>query len=75
MNLDISQDNLYLLLPSKVSRISEMLSDDNNTDIVTAIKQVYSSPLYKRLEQEETKTWHLGPVALYQDFLGEVQTV
>jgi len=44
MNLDISQDNLYLLLPSKVSRISEMLSDDNNTDIVTAIKQVYSSP-------------------------------
>ncbi|MBO4741675.1 MAG: hypothetical protein J5605_08590 [Bacteroidales bacterium] len=75
MNLDISQDNLYLLLPSKVSHISEMLSDDNNTDIVTAIKQVYSSPLYKRLEQEETITWHLGPVALYQDFWGEVQTV
>lgn len=70
MNLNITQDNLYLLLPSKVSRVSEMLSDDKGIDIVTSIKQIYSSSLYQRLEREETKTWYLGPVSLYQEYLG-----
>lgn len=70
MNLNITQDNLYLLLPSKISRVSEMLSDDSGIDIVSSIKQIYSSPLYRRLEQEETKAWNLGPVPLYQEYLG-----
>lgn len=72
MNLNITQDNLYLLLPSKISRVSEMLSDDKGIDIVTSIRQIYSSSLYQRLEREETKTWHLGPVPLYQEYLGIV---
>ncbi len=69
MNLNITQKNLHLLLPSKVSRMSEMLSDDSGEDIVSSIKQIYLSPLYQKLEREETKKWHLGPVALYQEFL------
>ncbi len=72
MNLEITQDNLYLLLPSKISRVSEMLSDDSGIDIVASIKQIYSSPLYQRLENEETKTWYLGPVTLYQEYLANV---
>jgi len=71
MNLDITQENLHLLLPSKVSRISEMLSDDTGADIVSSIKQIYLSPLYQKLEKEETKIWHLGPVALYQEYLAK----
>lgn len=67
MNLDITQDNLYLILPSKVSRVAEMLADDSGKSIVQAVKDIYSSDLYKRLEQEHTKRWHLGPVALYQE--------
>lgn len=69
MNLEITQKNLHLLLPSKVSRMSEMLSNDSGNDIVTCLKQIYLSPLYQRLENEQTKTWHLGPVALYEEFL------
>lgn len=67
MNLDITQDNLYLLLPSKVSRVAEMLSDEDGISIIDAIKQIYTSDTYKRLEQEATKEWHLGPVAIYQE--------
>ena len=70
MNLDITQDNLYLILPSKVSRMAEMLADDNDISIIDAVKQVYASEVYQRLEQESTKQWHLGPVALYQELRG-----
>ena len=69
MNLDITQDNLYLILPSKVSRMAEMLAEDSGKSIVQAVKDIYHSEVYKRLEQESTKQWHLGPVALYQEFL------
>lgn len=67
MNLDITQSNLYLILPSKVSRIAEMMSDNNNVSIIEAIRLIYSSDTYKHLEQESSKQWHLGPVALYQE--------
>ena len=69
MNLDITQNNLYLILPSKVSRMAEMLAEDSGKSIVQAVKDIYHSEVYKRLEQESTKQWHLGPVALYQEFL------
>lgn len=69
MNLDITQDNLYLILPSKVSRMAEMLAEDSGRSIVQAVKDIYHSDVYKSLEQESTKQWHLGPVALYQEFL------
>jgi hypothetical protein len=69
MNLDITQDNLYLILPSKVSRMAEMLAEDSGRSIVQAVKDIYHSEVYKRLEQESTKQWHLGPVTLYQEFL------
>jgi hypothetical protein len=68
MNLDINQQNLYLLLPSKISWMTNMLAEDEGISIVEAIKILYSSELYARLEKESTKAWHLGPVALYQDF-------
>ncbi|MBP3762755.1 MAG: hypothetical protein J6I49_02625 [Bacteroidales bacterium] len=67
MNLDITQNNLYLILPSKVSRMAEMLASDSGKSIVDAVKDIYASPLYERLEQEHTKQWHMGPVALYQE--------
>ncbi len=65
----ITQDNLYLLLPSKVSRIAEMLVEDTNISIVEAIRRIYHSDMYRDLEKEETKFWHEGPVALYQDLI------
>ena len=71
MNLTINQNNLYLLLPSKMSWLASMLADERNVSVVDAIKKLYSSNLYKKLENESTKTWHLGPVALYEEFMEE----
>lgn len=70
MNLDINQNNLYLLLPSKVAWLADMLSEDRDISVVEAVRQIYLSDTYKRLEDESTKMWHLGPVVLYQDMSG-----
>ena len=67
MNLTVTQDNLYLFLPSKVSWMAEMLAEVENIDIVEAVSKIYNSDVYKRLENEETKLWHLGPVDLYRE--------
>ena len=37
-----------------------------DTPIVDAVREIYLSDIYKQLEDESTKMWHLGPVALYQ---------
>jgi hypothetical protein len=67
MNLNVTQDNLYLFLPSKVSWMAEMLAEEKKVSIVDAVKDVYLSDTYSRLEKETTKLWHLGPVALYEE--------
>ena len=63
---EITQDNLYLLLPSKVSWVADMLCADKHISVIEAMRQIYSSDMYKQLEQESTKRWHEGPVSLYQ---------
>lgn len=67
MNLEVTQKNLYLFLPSKISWMAEMLSEDKRIRIIDSIKAIYASETYHQLEQESTKLWHLGPVALYED--------
>lgn len=71
MNLTVTQDNLYLLLPSKMTWMASMLAEDKGISVVEAIKRLYSSAMYKKLQDESTKYWHLGPVALYEEFLAE----
>lgn len=66
MNLEVNQKNLHLLLPSKIAWMTEMLTEDKGISIVAAMKEIYQSDTYRHLEQEATKLWHLGPVALYQ---------
>ena len=72
MIFEITQQNLYLILPSKVSWMADMLCEDKHISVVEAIRQIYTSDTYKQLEQENTKRWHEGPVALYQAFLPEM---
>ena len=66
LNLNVNQDNLYMLLPSKVAWMADMMIEDYHVGIVDAMRQIYQSNTYQRLEIESTKLWHLGPVALYQ---------
>lgn len=65
----ITDKNLYLILPGKVSKMAVMYATDFGLTIAEAIRHIYKSETYKELEKEETKLWHLGPVALYQMFL------
>lgn len=71
VNDTVTQDNLHLLLPIKVSYLVEMLCKDFGMSVVDAIKRVYTSATYKRLEREETKAWTLGPTTLYYDLMHE----
>lgn len=65
----ITSQNLYLLLPGKVSRMAVMYASDFGLPITEALNRIYRSETYRQFEDEETKLWHYGPVALYQMFL------
>lgn len=67
-NLTVTQENLYLLLPSKLSWMANMLSEGKGVGIVDAMKTLYASEVYSKLENEYTKAWNFGPVALYEEF-------
>lgn len=62
----ITQENLYLILPFKVSQLAMLISKESGQSILDALRAVYRSNTYRDLSIEETKLWHLGPVGLYE---------
>lgn len=62
----ITQQNLYLILPYKVGQLAVLYAKKLNTTLLEAIQAIYNSKTYRELEREETKLWHLGPVALFE---------
>lgn len=73
MNLEITEKNLYLLLPGKISRVTQIYAKEYHITIVEAIRRFYHSDTYKKLSDESTKLWHYGPVAIYQEFIDELE--
>lgn len=73
MNTEISQGNLYLLIPSKVSWVADFIADNEHISIIDAVRLFYCSDTYRKLENEATKMWHLGPVALYEGLKEEMK--
>lgn len=65
MNLNITQSNLHLLLPAKTSAVGRLYAEEHQCSILEGMRLFYASDLYRSLECEETKLWHLGAVALY----------
>lgn len=64
----ITQDNVHLLLPNKVAQLADrLLQNGDAKDIANALTMIYTSPVYAKLEQENTKYWWLGINALYQE--------
>ena len=71
-NTKITQENVHLLLPSKVAQLADRLIKSNlAADIPAALNLVYSSSVYDKLEQEKTKYWWLGVNTLQHDLLEE----
>ncbi|MBD5179488.1 MAG: hypothetical protein HDR46_05620 [Bacteroides sp.] len=64
----IKPEQLYLILPYKVSQLAMLIADNMKMPIIEAIRAVYRSNTYRDLSREETKLWHLGPVALFEHF-------
>lgn len=71
MKEKIDQSDLYMILPIKVSYLADMVSRDQGISLIDAIKKIYSSNTYKRLEREQSKAWTLGPTTLYYDLKQE----
>ena len=71
MNLDVTQQNLHLFLPSKVAGISAIISKEEHCTILEAMQRFYASETYQQLQQENTKVWHLGAVGLYELYYEE----
>lgn len=68
---EITDKNMFLLLPGKVSAVVGKYVDENGVNLLDGLRRFYNSNTYKNLEREQTKMWHLGPVALYQMFTDE----
>lgn len=64
------QSMLMLIVPDVVKLIVE----NYKLDEVEASEIFYRSMVYEKLEQEETKLWHLSPLTLYNMFDDEKKT-
>jgi len=61
---------LQMLIPMVI----QVIIEKKNISVVDAIKLLYLSKLYNKLEKESTKLWHLSPLALYELLEIELQT-
>lgn len=57
-----------------VSRLVQMIAKEMNISDKDALNILYSSKLYEKLEQEETKVWHLSVPTLFSLFVEEQET-
>lgn len=62
----ITAEKLYLILPFKVSQLAVLLAQKLGISNREALEKIYNSETYRQLENEKTKLWHLGPVALLE---------
>lgn len=61
----INRKNVHLLLPGKIARVASILAKSRKLTPLEALTAFYRSPVYRQLEQEETKLWHFSPEQLY----------
>lgn len=57
-----------------ISRLVQLIADNMKISQEKAIRLLYSSNLYQKLEQENTKIWHLSVPTLFNLFIEEQET-
>lgn len=57
-----------------VPQVIELIVENYNADEIVASKAFYESGVYALLEQEDTKTWHLSPLTIFNMFDEEQKT-
>lgn len=68
------QSRLTTVLVLLVPQILSLIIEEYNVDDLRATEMLYTSELYKCLEDEQTKLWHLSANALFELFQEELQT-
>lgn len=67
MNLNITQQNIHLLLPGKLTTLAQFYAEDHECSMFEAIRLLYASPFYLRLADESSKLWQQGATTLYEE--------
>ncbi|GHT88707.1 hypothetical protein FACS189474_4430 [Bacteroidia bacterium] len=58
-------------LQTKIPAIATLIEENNSLDFNAALNLLYTSQLFKDLEDEQTKIWHFSNVLLYDLLMQE----
>jgi hypothetical protein len=67
--MQVTQKNLYNLIPPKAAKITTMLRSSRNMAVKQALLTFYNSRAYRLLEREETKLWHASPAQIFSEYM------
>lgn len=67
----MSEKGIKGMLELIVPRLLRMIMEKQSLTEKEALTQLYASELYRQLEREETKLWHLSIPTLYEMWLEE----
>lgn len=67
----VNQDNLRVLLPSKIALTLEEVAKIKGTNPSEEIAEFYASEVYRHLENEATKYWCFAPAELCDLYLSQ----
>jgi hypothetical protein len=70
----MTQKQLYAILAISIPPVIQLIMDKQQLDNIEAAKLFYHSSLYKMLENEASKVWHLSALTLYELFEEEQAT-
>jgi len=70
----MSDVSIKAMLEFIVPRLVRMIMEKQDLTEKAALTTLYSSDLYRQLEREETKLWHLSVPTLYDLWMEEQET-
>lgn len=70
----MSEKGIKGMLELIVPRLLRMIIEKQSLTEKEALTQLYASELYRQLEREETKLWHLSISTLYEMWLEEKES-
>ena len=70
----MSEKGIKVMLELIVPHLLRMIMEKQSLTEKEALTQLYASDLYRQLEREETKLWHLSIPTLYEMWLEEKES-
>ena len=70
----MGETNIKAMLEFIIPRLIRMMMEKQSLTEKEALTQLYSSKLYRQLEREDTKLWHLSVATLYDLWVEEKET-